>query len=63
MAVYFGKTFVILEQAKDKSKMEIDMKLYFAPIDGVTGRIYRNAFTKFLSHRTNIFAPFNFSLS
>ena len=53
------KTFVILEQAKDKKvKMEIDMKLYFAPIDGVTGRIYRNAFTKFFVSPDKYFAPF-----
>ena len=34
------------------------MKLYFAPIDGVTGRIYRNAFTKFFVSPDKYFAPF-----
>ena len=38
------------------------MKLYFAPIDGVTGRIYRNAFTKFFVSPDKYFAPFIYSI-
>ncbi len=34
------------------------MKLYFAPLDGVTGFIYRNAFAEFFGGPDKYFAPF-----
>lgn len=34
------------------------MKFYFAPLDGVTGFIYRNAFAKFFGGPDKYFAPF-----
>lgn len=39
-------------------RMEKQMKLYFAPLDGVTGFIYRNAFADFFGGPDKYFAPF-----
>ena len=35
-----------------------DMKIYFAPLEGVTGYIFRNAFSGIYGHVDKYFAPF-----
>lgn len=38
--------------------MEISMKLYLAPMEGITGYVYRNAFEKYFGHIDKYFTPF-----
>lgn len=52
---FYESCFVIMIKNRDWSEL---MKFYFAPLDGVTGFIYRNAFADFFGGPDKYFAPF-----